>query len=358
MSLLKRIEQGQGNPLQTGEGDGSSHLVNLQTRRVPPPGINAQRDTYTDLKTRVQNRLLAELDPGMDVTRVGEVRNTIQELYEQVLAEENIILSRPEKHRLFEQIAAEILGFGPLQPLLEDETITEVMVNGAKNIYVEREGKIQRVPMSFESDDHVMRIIDRIVAPLGRRIDESSPYVDARLPDGSRVNAIIPPISLVGPVLTIRKFAKNPITIEQLCQFGTLTPEFLEFLKACVQSRLNIVISGGPGSGKTTLLNILSQYIPPDERIVTIENAAELQLRQEHVVTLESRPPNIEGKGEVTIQNLVVNSLRMRPDRIIVGEIRAEEALDMLQAMNTGHDGSMTTAHANSPRDALYRLDT
>jgi len=358
MSLLKRIEQGQVSSNQSGSGENTSRLVNLQTRRVPPPSINTQRDTYTDLKTRVQNRLLAELDPGMDITRVSEVRNTIQELYEQVLNEENIILSRPERHRLFEQITAEILGFGPLQPLLEDETITEIMVNGAKNIYIERGGKILRVPMSFESDDHVMRIIDRIVAPLGRRIDESSPYVDARLPDGSRVNAIIPPISLVGPVLTIRKFAKNPITIEQLYQFGTLTPEFLEFLKACVQARLNIVISGGTGSGKTTLLNILSQFIPADERIITIENAAELQLRQEHVVTLESRPPNIEGKGEVTIRQLVINALRMRPDRIIVGEIRDEAALDMLQAMNTGHDGSMTTAHSNSPRDSLARIET
>jgi pilus assembly protein CpaF len=358
MSLLKRIEQGQVSSNQSGGGETTSRLVNLQTRRVPPPGVNTQRDTYTDLKTRVQNRLLAELDPSMDITRVSEVRNTIQELYEQVLNEENIILSRPERHRLFEQITAEILGFGPLQPLLEDETITEIMVNGAKNIYIERGGKILRVPMSFESDDHVMRIIDRIVAPLGRRIDESSPYVDARLPDGSRVNAIIPPISLVGPVLTIRKFAKNPITIEQLYQFGTLTPEFLEFLKACVQARLNIVISGGTGSGKTTLLNILSQFIPADERIITIENAAELQLRQEHVVTLESRPPNIEGKGEVTIRQLVINALRMRPDRIIVGEIRDEAALDMLQAMNTGHDGSMTTAHSNSPRDSLARIET
>jgi pilus assembly protein CpaF len=358
MSLLKRIEQGQVSSQQSGNGEDTSRLVNLQTRRVPPPGVNTQRDTYTDLKTRVQNRLLAELDPGMDITRVTEVRNTIQELYEQVLTEENIILSRPERHRLFEQISAEILGFGPLQPLLEDETITEIMVNGAKNIYIERSGKILRVPMSFESDDHVMRIIDRIVAPLGRRIDESSPYVDARLPDGSRVNAIIPPISLVGPVLTIRKFAKNPITIEQLYQFGTLTPEFLDFLKACVQSRLNVIISGGTGSGKTTLLNILSQFIPADERIVTIENAAELQLRQEHVVTLESRPPNIEDRGEVTIRQLVINALRMRPDRIIVGEIRDEAALDMLQAMNTGHDGSMTTAHSNSPRDSLARVET
>jgi len=255
-------------------------------------------------------------------------------------------------------MTSEILGFGPLQPLLEDDAITEVMVNGAKNIYVEKSGKIYRIPFTFESDDHVMRIIDRIVAPLGRRIDESSPYVDARLPDGSRVNAVIPPISLVGPVITIRKFYKNPITLEQLIEFGTLTPESLQFLKSCVEARLNVVISGGTGSGKTTLLNILSQFIPNDERIITIENAAELQLRQEHVVTLESRPPNIEGRGEVTIRQLVINALRMRPDRIIVGEIRDEAALDMLQAMNTGHDGSMTTAHSNSPRDTLARIET
>jgi pilus assembly protein CpaF len=268
------------------------------------------------------------------------------------------VLSRPERHRLFEQIVAEIIGLGPLQPLLEDESITEIMVNGAKNIYVERKGKLTRVPVTFESDDHVMRIIDRIVAPLGRRIDESSPYVDARLADGSRVNAVIPPISLVGPSLTIRLFSKIPISVEQLIEYGTVTPESLQFLKACVESRLNVVVSGGTGSGKTTLLNILSGFIPGDERIVTIENAAELQLRQEHVVTLESRPPNIEGRGEVTIQNLVVNSLRMRPDRIIVGEIRDGAALDMLQAMNTGHDGSMTTAHSNSPRDTIARIET
>ncbi len=294
----------------------------------------------------------------MDVSRVNEVRRTIQELFEQILNEENIVLSRPERARLFEQIAAEILGFGPLQPLLEDESITEIMVNGAKNIYIERAGKLHRVPVTFESNDHVMRIIDRIVAPLGRRIDESSPYVDARLPDGSRVNAVIPPISLVGPVLTIRKFSKNPISVDQLIQFGSITPEAIQFVKACVESRLNVVISGGTGSGKTTLLNILSGFIPSDERIVTIENAAELQLRQEHVVTLESRPSNIEGRGEVTIRQLVVNALRMRPDRIIVGEIRDDAALDMLQAMNTGHDGSMTTAHSNSPRDTLSRLET
>jgi pilus assembly protein CpaF len=294
----------------------------------------------------------------MDISKTDDVRRTILDLFEQILTEENIVLSRPERQRLFEQITAEILGLGPLQPLLEDESITEIMVNGPKNIYVERKGKIHRVPVTFESNDHVMRIIDRIVAPLGRRIDESSPYVDARLPDGSRVNAVIPPISLVGPTLTIRKFSKNPITVEQLVQFGTLTPEAIQFLKACVESRINVVISGGTGSGKTTLLNILSSFIPSDERILTIENAAELQLRQEHVVTLESRPANIEGRGEITIRQLVVNALRMRPDRIVVGEIRDEAALDMLQAMNTGHDGSMTTAHSNSPRDTLSRLET
>jgi pilus assembly protein CpaF len=330
----------------------------LQARRVSAPSAAPQAGTYFDLKTRVQNRLLAELDPSLDITKTDDVRKTIQSLFEQILSEENIVLSRPERARLFEQISAEILGLGPLQPLLEDESVTEIMVNGAKNIYVERKGKIHRVPVTFESNDHVMRIIDRIVAPLGRRIDESSPYVDARLADGSRVNAVIPPISLVGPTLTIRKFSKIPITLEQLIQYGTLTPESLQFLKACVESRLNIVISGGTGSGKTTLLNILSTFIPSDERILTIENAAELQLRQEHVVTLESRPANIEGRGEITIRMLVVNALRMRPDRIIVGEIRDDAALDMLQAMNTGHDGSMTTLHSNSPRDTLSRLET
>jgi pilus assembly protein CpaF len=356
MSLLKRIEQ--GNSSTTESGNGTTRPSGFNPRRLTGQGGPAVRDPFADLKIRVQNRLLAELDPSMDITKVQEVRNTILVLYEQVLAEENIILSRPEKHRLFEQIIADILGFGPLQPLLEDESITEVMVNGARQIYIERSGKILRVPVAFESDDHVMRIIERIVAPLGRRVDESSPYVDARLPDGSRVNAVIPPISLIGPVLTIRKFAKNPITVEQLVQFGTITQDVLVFLKACVESRLNIIISGGTGSGKTTLLNILSSFIPADERILTVENAAELQLRQEHVVTLESRPANIEGRGEVTIRQLVINALRMRPDRIIVGEIRDEAALDMLQAMNTGHDGSMTTAHSNSPRDSLSRIET
>ncbi|MBE3065804.1 MAG: CpaF family protein [Chloroflexi bacterium] len=364
MSLLKRIEQGQGKPSEQSigtpqaSGGDESRLSSLQARRVSAPSATPQAGTYFDLKTRVQNRLLAELDPSMDINKTDDVRKTIQGLFEQILSEENIVLSRPERARLFEQITAEILGLGPLQTLLEDETVTEVMVNGAKNIYVERKGKIHRVPVTFESNEHVMRIIDRIVAPLGRRIDESSPYVDARLADGSRVNAVIPPISLIGPILTIRKFSKIPITLEQLVQFGTLTGESLQFLKACVEARLNVVISGGTGSGKTTFLNILSSFIPSDERIITIENAAELQLRQEHVITLESRPPNIEGRGEITIRNLVVNALRMRPDRIIVGEIRDDAALDMLQAMNTGHDGSMTTLHSNSPRDTLSRLET
>ena len=363
MSLLKRIEQGQGGSSSGGlppdnSGGEGSRLSSLQARRVNAPITSPQAGSYFDLKTRVQNKLLWELDPSMDISRTDDVRRTIQDLFEQILAEENIVLSRPERARLFEQIAAEILGFGPLQPLLEDDTITEIMVNGAKNIYIERKGKVHRVPVTFENNDHVMRIIDRIVAPLGRRIDESSPYVDARLPDGSRVNAVIPPISLVGPVLTIRKFSRNPITVDQLIQFGSVTPEAVQFMKACVEARLNVVISGGTGSGKTTLLNILSSFIPSDERIITIENAAELQLRQEHVVTLESRPPNIEGRGEITIRQLVINALRMRPERIVVGEIRDEAALDMLQAMNTGHDGSMTTLHSNSPRDTVSRLET
>jgi len=379
--LLRRIEKGQGGqeggtppsaqqqsnsggsggvqqPAGGSGGGDSSRLSSLQARRVSAPITSPQAGSYFDLKTRVQNKLLAEIDPSMDVSRTDEVRRTIQGLFEQILVEENIVLSRPERARLFEQISAEILGLGPLQTLLEDDTITEIMVNGPKNIYIERKGKLHRVPVTFESNEHLMRIIDRIVAPLGRRIDESSPYVDARLQDGSRVNAVIPPISLVGPVLTIRKFSKNPITVEQMIQFGSISNESVQFLKACVEARLNIVISGGTGSGKTTLLNVLSSFIPSDERILTIENAAELQLRQEHVVTLESRPPNIEGRGEITIRDLVINALRMRPERIIVGECRGGETLDMLQAMNTGHDGSMTTAHANSPRDAISRIET
>jgi len=370
MSLMQRLERGQtGNEEVSDEKakvekknngaakKGTSRLSSLRAQRSSASG-GSQRGSYMELKTGVQNRLLAELDPGMDIGQPAEVRSTIKELFEQILAEENIVLTRPERNRLFSQIADEILGYGPLQPLLEDKEITEIMVNGPKNVYIEKKGKIHRVPVVFQSDEHVMRIIDRIVSPLGRRVDEASPYVDARLPDGSRVNAVISPISLIGPTITIRMFSKDPITVDQLIEFETITPDAVRFLKACVEANMNIVISGGTGSGKTTFLNVLSGFIPSDQRIVTIENAAELRLRQEHVVTLETRPPNIEGSGEITAQQLVVNSLRMRPDRIIVGEIRAGEALDMLQAMNTGHEGSMTTAHANSPRDTIARIET
>jgi pilus assembly protein CpaF len=321
------------------------------------PTTTGLRDAYADLKSRIQNKLLAELEPTLDLSRTEELRAMIEEKFDAVLAEDHIVLSRLERQRLFEQIVAEILGYGPLEPLLRDDTITEIMVNGPKKVYIERNGKIERTNVVFEDDEHLMRIIERIVAPLGRRVDESMPYVDARLPDGSRVNIVIPPISLIGPVVTIRKFYRTPLTVEDLIRLGSATPEVMEFLKACVQAKINIVVSGGTGSGKTTLLNILSGFIPEGERIITIENAAELQLRQEHVVTLETRPPNIEGKGEITMRDLVINALRMRPDRIIVGECRGGEAFDMLQAMNTGHEGSMTTIHANSPRDALARLE-
>ena len=321
-------------------------------------GGNSKQDSFNEIKMRVQNRLIAELDPRMDLGNADEVRRSVEETFGAVLEAEGISLTRVERLRLFEAISAEILGFGPIEPLLKDSSVTEIMINGPKQVYVERSGKLEIADVEFNDDEHVMRVIDRIVSPLGRRIDESSPTVDARLPDGSRVNAIIPPIALNGPTVTIRKFSKDPFTVEDLIRFGPFTAEMATFLKACVEARLNIVVSGGTGSGKTTMLNVLSSFIPDDERIVTIENAAELQLRQDHVVRLESRPPNIEGKGEVTIRDLVINSLRMRPERIVVGECRGGESLDMLQAMNTGHDGSMTTAHANSPRDTLSRLET
>jgi pilus assembly protein CpaF len=351
MSLLKRIEREKES---TSRSSAKSQRKKMQVRRQPASPV---QDAYRDLKERIQNQLIAELDPSMDITQSDEVRRKIEDMYNEILSHEQVVLSRSERQRLFEQIVAEILGLGPLEPLLADDSVTEIMVNGPKDIYVERDGRIHRTNATFESGDHLMRIIERIVAPLGRRIDESSPTVDARLADGSRVNAVIPPISLIGPVLTIRKFSETPLTVEQLIEFGSVTPEAMELMKAGVKGKLNILISGGTGSGKTTFLNVLSGYIPGDERIVTIENAAELQLRQEHVVTLESRPPNIEGKGEVTIQDLVINSLRMRPDRIVVGECRGPEAFDMLQAMNTGHEGSMTTIHANNPRDAMGRLE-
>jgi pilus assembly protein CpaF len=352
VSLLKRIERNNQEPTQADQ----SRLQEMRVKRTSP--ATGSRDAYVDLKNRVQQRLISELDPSMDITQTAQVRTTIEEMYEAMLAEESIVLTRKEKRRLFESIVAEILGYGPLEEFLSMEGVTEIMVNGPKDVFIERAGKLQRVNVLFEDDDHLMRIIDRIVAPLGRRIDEGSPMVDARLPDGSRVNAVVPPIALNGPTLTIRLFAKIPFTVDNLIDFGTVTPEAVEFLKACVVSKLNVFISGGTGSGKTTLLNILSSFIPDGERIVTIENAAELQLRQDHVVTLESRAANVEGRGEVSIQDLVINSLRMRPDRIIVGEVRGGEALDMLQAMNTGHDGSLATGHANSTRDMLTRLET
>jgi pilus assembly protein CpaF len=316
------------------------------------------RESFREAKFRVQNRLINELDPKLDLSNQVEVRRQIEELFGKIADEEGLALTRAERVRMLEQITDEILGLGPLEPLLRDETITEVMVNGPQQVYIEREGRLELTNVTFQNDEHVMKIIQRIIAPIGRRIDESSPMVDARLADGSRVNAIIPPLSLVGPVLTIRKFAATPFTVEDLIRFGTATPDMFEFLEACVKARLNIFVSGGTGSGKTTMLNILSSFIPDDERIVTIEDAAELQLRQEHVVTLEARPSNIEGKGAVPIRELVRNALRMRPDRIVVGECRSAEALDMLQAMNTGHDGSMSTGHANTPRDMLSRLET
>ena len=358
MSLLRRIERG-----GRGSDDDESKFSQVRRRQVPQSGAGAaaaRPDTasnYQDLKVRVQNKLLAELDTSVD-PHSPEVRATIEELFAAILAEENIVLTRGDRKRLFDAIVAEILGYGPLEPLLADDTITEIMVNGPYNIYVERSGNLIRTNVTFEDEDHVLRVLDRIVAPLGRRVDESSPTVDARLPDGSRVNAVIRPIALCGPTITIRKFSKRPFTVKDLIGFGSMTPEIAEFLRAAVIARLNIVVSGGTGSGKTTLLNVLSSFIPDDERIVTIENAAELRLNQEHVVPLESRPPNIEGRGEISIRDLVVNALRMRPDRIVVGECRAGEALDMLQAMNTGHEGSMTTAHSNSPRDTLSRLET
>jgi pilus assembly protein CpaF len=267
-------------------------------------------------------------------------------------------LTREERRRIVREIADDVLGYGPLEPLLRDDSVTEVMVNNHDLIFVEREGRLERSDASFVDNAHLLRIIDKIVSQVGRRIDESSPMVDARLPDGSRVNAIIPPLSLKGPTLTIRKFARDPYTMDDLVNFNSLTPQAAQFLAACVKGKLNVLISGGTGTGKTTMLNAMSSFVPADERIVTIEDAAELQLQQEHVITLESRPPNIEGVGEIRIRELVRNALRMRPDRIIVGEVRGAETLDMLQAMNTGHEGSLTTIHANAPRDALARLET
>ncbi len=363
-SLTERLS-GAGAPQPEQNGHSPQNLRPMTGTIAPPPPmpvpeVAPTRVNWQQLKSRVQRRLLEETDvsANLDGENVAQLKRTLEALFNEILAQENVQLARPDRIRLFDAVAAEILAFGPLEPLLHDESVSEIMVNGFDQVWVERSGRLEETNVKFESEEHVRRIIERIITPLGRRCDENSPMVDARLPDGSRVNAIIPPLSLVGPVLTIRKFATDPLTIQDLLQFGTITPAVHEFIKACVRGRLNMVISGGTGSGKTTLLNVISSFIPDSERIVTIEDAAELQLRQRHVIRLEKRPANAEGKGEIKIRDLVVNSLRMRPDRIIVGEVRSGEALDMLQAMNTGHDGSLTTAHSNSPRDTLARIET
>lgn len=319
----------------------------------------AEAEILDELKLQVHQRLLTETDFRLLQTMgEEELVDQIRFLTQVVGEERNLSLSARTKEQIQAEVLNEVMGYGPIQTLLDDPSISEVMVNGPESIYVERAGKLHRVGKRFVDDAHVMRIIEKIIAPLGRRLDEAMPMVDARLPDGSRVNAIIPPISINGPCVTIRKFSVEPLKPHDLVNFGTMSESMARFLEACVTARLNIIVSGGTGSGKTTTLNVLSGFIPHDERIVTIEDAAELRLQQEHVITLESRPANLEGKGEITIRQLVRNSLRMRPERIVVGEVRGAEALDMLQAMNTGHDGSLGTVHANSPRDTLSRLET
>lgn len=318
----------------------------------------SKKDPFLHIRERVQQQLLRESNRYLKLDDREAVHERIVSMLDEALAAEGIQPARVDYMRILDSIANEVLGFGPIQPLLDDETVNEVMVNGFDQVFVERFGKLHVTDVSFDDDNHVMRVIDKIVSPLGRRVDEGSPMVDARLPDGSRVNAIIPPLSLIGPVLTIRRFPRQPLGVDDLVRLSSMNRDMADFLSASVEARLNIIVSGGTGSGKTTLLNVLTSFIPDGERIVTVEDAAELQLIQRHVLTLESRPANIDGKGEINIRDLVRNTLRMRPDRIIVGEVRAGEALDMLQAMNTGHDGSLTTAHANTPRDVLSRLET
>ena len=351
MSLLTRL----GRP--DGQFDEQKQI--FASRKVD----NAQ-DSYQDVKLAIHRRIVDSMTQeeqqilshkGQDPRRVEEV---IDRYCQSVLAENPFAVPRGERTQLISDIRDEMLGLGPIEPLLKDETITEIMINGPKKIFVEQMGKLHLTKVQFHDETHLNNIIERILTPLGRRVDESSPLVDARLADGSRVNIIVPPLYLIGPCVTIRKFSKTPLSVENLISFGTLSEPMAVFLRACVKARLNILVSGGTGSGKTTTLNVLSSFIPEDERIVTIEDAAELRLEQGHVVTLEARPVNMEGKGAVSIRDLVRNALRMRPDRIIVGEVRSGEALDMLQAMNTGHDGSLTTAHANSRGDVLRRLET
>jgi pilus assembly protein CpaF len=353
MTLADRLAQAKRTRGKNEPDAATSDEPNRRTRR----GIS---DPFADLKRQVHQTLLDTLGPKLYDARTtqseleGKVRQTLQE----VLAHEDTPLTASDRTRIAQEIADDILGYGPLEPFLRDPTVTEVMVNGAHSIYIERAGRLQPVDASFTDETHLRRTIDKIVARVGRRVDESSPMVDARLPDGSRVNAVVAPLALDGSMLTVRKFSTDPYEVDDLIGFGTLTRSVADFLAACVEGRMNILVSGGTGAGKTTTLNTLSSFIPTDERIITIEDAAELQLHQEHVLRLEARPPNIEGRGEVKIRDLVRNALRMRPDRIVVGEVRDAAALDMLQAMNTGHDGSICTVHANSPRDVLARIET
>ncbi len=344
MSLLSRLEE---------YTDESKTSQNTPQRMEMQIKAEPQNDAMMMLKEHVRIKTIEALN---SVKETDE--KTVRDMLAEVLQNEAGTIPRPERSRIADELYNDIMGYGPLEELLNNPDVTEIMINGYKQVFVERKGKLYQAEVRFRDQSHLLNIIDRIVSTIGRHVDEASPMVDARLKDGSRVNVIIPPLSLVGPVMTIRKFSKTPYTSKDLINFGSISPKMMSFLEACVKGRMNVIVSGGTGSGKTTLLNVLSGFIPVDERIVTIEDAAELQLNQTHVVTLESRPANTEGRGQVTIRDLVRNALRMRPDRIIVGEVRSGEALDMLQAMNTGHDGSLTTAHANSPRDTIARIET
>ncbi len=351
MSLLKRLEKEKEREKEKPRQDNTPRIEVRQIISLPQA-----QDPWRELKGIIHKETIKNIK--LDNIVLEEIEPIVQKVIDNYVESNGALLPRNDRQRIVQEVVDEILGFGPISPLLKDESISEIMVNGPNQVYVERHGIIELTNVTFQDDNHVLHIIEKIVAPIGRRIDESQPMVDARLPDGSRVNAVIPPLSLIGPVITIRKFSRDPYSVEDLVTFGTLNREMAQLLEACVKARLNILVSGGTGSGKTTTLNVLSSFIPEHERIITIEDAAELQLNQSHVITLETRPPNIEGKGMINIRDLVRNSLRMRPERIIVGEVRGGEALDMLQAMNTGHDGSLTTGHANSPRDMLSRLET
>jgi pilus assembly protein CpaF len=326
--------------------------------RPAAPGSREDTQAQDHIRDRVQQRLLSELSLTVSADNTTEVENALERILNEVVAEEGLPLSRAERATLLDQIVATTLGYGPIEPFLRDESVTEILVNGPDMVYVERNGLLELTDLRFRDAQEVMRVVERIVTPIGRRVDESSPMVDARLPDGSRVNVIIPPLALCGPCISIRKFSHGALTSDDLLRGNALTKDMIAFLRAAVTGRLNVVVSGGTSTGKTTFLNMLSSFIPDNERIITIEDAAELQLQQRHIIRLEARPANVEGKGQVPIRQLVVNALRMRPDRIVVGEVRSGEALDMLQAMNTGHDGSMTTVHSNSPRDTLHRVET